>query len=142
MEHNSNPKHILLIDCQNYWRERSAQALQDAGFSVQTVNTYQVTVIDKLIGQKIPDLIILGCADIGSDELEVISHILQQQKHRLLVLSNSLPWQTMRALFLAGANDVVDKTYDPNRLVDIVKQVFVSTLPRDSYQAAKQKGDV
>lgn len=139
MEHNSNPKHILLIDRQDYWRKLSAQALKAAGFSVQDLGSYEVTAIDRLTGQKAPDLIILGCADIDSDELGVISHILKRQKHRLLVLSNSLPWQTMRALFLAGANDVVDKTYDPNHLVDIVEQALLSTLPRDSYQATKQR---
>lgn len=142
MEHNSHPKHILLIDGQNYWREHSAQALQEAGFSVQTVNTYKVTVIDRLTAQKTPDLIVLGCADISSHELEVISHILKKQRHQLLVLSNSLPWQTMRALFLAGANDVADKTYDPNRLVDIVEQALRSTFPRDSYQAMQQRRDL
>jgi DNA-binding NtrC family response regulator len=120
-----SPKQILLIDQQASWRERSAQALTQAGFEVLTLDQYELPheLIDKP-GHS-PDLVILGCASVGQAEQELIGAVLRQRWH-LLVLSTSLPWQVMRALFRVGADDVADKPYKPELLVSTVNQALES----------------
>ena len=43
-------------------------------------------------------------------------------------------------MFLAGADDVADKPYDPGKLLNTVDEVFKSRVPRDSYQAKEYEG--
>lgn len=116
---------ILLIDKQDSWRERSARALTRAGFAVETLDRYSLPP-DLLRGERPgPTLMVLGCASVGSEELELIGQILRHRWH-LLVLSTSLPWHTMRALFRDGADDVTDKPYDADLLVTTVNQALES----------------
>jgi hypothetical protein len=84
-------------------------------------------------------LVVFGCARIGQEETEIIDRILSD-RHPLLVLSVSLPWGVMRSLFLSGVNDVVEKTFDPDRLVEIVLEAIRNTTPRDSYEAVEHRG--
>jgi len=118
-------RRILLIDCQEYWRERSAAALRDAGFEVEVLSHYDYTPRE---GSE-PDLVILGCAAIGENEQHLIGHLLAAKLH-LLVLCTSLPWRVMRALFLAGADDVAEKPYNPSNLLSAVEHAFKSITPR------------
>jgi DNA-binding response OmpR family regulator len=119
-------KRILLVDCQQYWRERSKQALEEAGFEVEVLSHYDYTPRE---GGAPPDLVILGCASIGENEQRLIGHLLANKLH-LLVLCTSLPWRVMRALFLAGADDVAEKPYDPSHLLSAVQHAFKSITPR------------
>ena len=91
-------KHILVIDRQNYWRELSVRALTEAGFSVRSLDNYDYPPSNGHLEAYEPDLVVLGCASIGPDEQKVMANILEH-KHHLLVLSTSLPWSVMRALF-------------------------------------------
>ena len=70
----------------------------------------------------------LCCASIGTDEQNLINRILEHKDH-LLVLSTSLPWRVMRALFLDGATDVTEKPYDAGSLVTTVHEVLDSLSP-------------
>jgi DNA-binding response OmpR family regulator len=119
------PKQIVLIDQQASWRERSAHALTQAGFDVLTLDEYRLPreLIDNPAYS--PDLVILGCASVGQAEQELIGAVLHQHWH-LLVLSTSLPWHVMRALFRVGADDVADKPYNPDLLVATVHQALES----------------
>jgi DNA-binding NtrC family response regulator len=130
-------KWILIIDRQDYWRELSVRAFREIGHSIRALDNYEYPPRDGHFRDEVPDLVILGCASIGPEEQELIGHILEH-KHHLLVLCTSLPWRVMRALFIAGADDVADKPYDPARLINIVEPMLESTLPSDSYRAAKQ----
>lgn len=76
-----------------------------------------------------PDLVILGCSSIRHEERELINKVLADHRH-LVVLCASLPWGDMRALFLAGADDVADKPYDSDRLVSIVNEAFMAMSDR------------
>jgi DNA-binding NtrC family response regulator len=127
--YHQSKKTILLIDKQNSWRERSAHALRLAGFAVEALDTY--TLPEALLhhDDHRPDLVVLGCASVGPEEQSLINEVLLQQWH-LLVLSTSLPWHTMRALFRVGANDVTDKPYDADLLVTTVNQALESIAER------------
>jgi DNA-binding NtrC family response regulator len=125
MSHVQQPagKSILLIDRQDSWRERSARALAQAGFHVQTLDRYTLPPVEEAMHS--PDLVVLGCASVGPAEQELIDAILHRH-WPLVVLSTALPWHTMRALFRIGANDVTDKPYDTNILVATVHQALDS----------------
>ncbi|GEM_PF-1313991 len=130
-------KHILIIDRQDHWRRLSAEALEKEGYEVRVLNHYDYSSDARLIGGQPPDLVILGCAIIGRDERELINKVLSDKRH-LLVFCSSLPWGDMRSVFLAGADDVADKTYDPMRLTGIVNEAFISMEARDSYQIVEE----
>lgn len=139
MKNNEKKKRLLIIDKQEYWRVLSEKSLRGAGFTVEVQDSYNWVAPDEDAADKQFDLIILGCAQIKRDEQKLISRILKSGQH-LLVLCTSLPWMVMRSLFLAGADDVASKPYDPERLTDIVQQALVTITPSDSYRATKQRG--
>jgi len=124
----TSQKHILIIDRQHSWLERSVEALRHAGFDVSSLDSYDYS--GQLSDGSSPDLVILGCATIGPDELALITRILEH-KDQLVVLSTLLPRQTMRTLFLVGAVDVADKPYEPQNLVAIVHHVLDIIAPND-----------
>lgn len=125
-------RRILVIDRQLYWREIFAHVLRSAGFIVCTLDTYAYS-LDCLKGED-PDLVVLGCVCIRSEEQQLIAQILSS-KHPLLVLALSLPWHVMRSLFLQGVDDNVDKPCDPSDVVNIVNQVLQSAKTHNSAQS-------
>lgn len=127
--YHSPKKAILLIDKQHSWRERSAHALELAGFTVEALDSYRLPEELLYHDRQRPDLVVLGCASVGPEEQSLINEVLLQQWH-LLVLSTSLPWHTMRALFRVGANDVTDKPYDADVLVTTVNEALESISER------------
>src|SRR5438876_5600159 len=126
MKPNSNSKRILLIDHQSYWRKISTDALKKFGFAVNACETYNYLPSQEHVEDENHDLIVLGCSCIGTEEQQLIDDVLAG-KHHLLVLCTSLSWQTMRMLFLQGVDDIVDKPYNPAKLVKIVNQALEST---------------
>jgi len=112
-------KRVLVIDHQPYWRKLSIYALKEAGFSVQDCENYHSPSLQN----DDSDLIILGCAQVGPEEQQLIAQLLKA-KHHLLVLSAYLPKSIMRSLYMQGVDDIVDKPYNPATLVNIVQQVF------------------
>jgi DNA-binding response OmpR family regulator len=133
-------KRVLVIDRQSYWRRLSARALEERGFTVKALSTYDYLPETAYFDGEPPDLVVLGCASIKREERELIELVLTGRS-RLLVFCASLPWRDARSVFLAGADDVVaDKPYDPEQLVHTVDEVFKSRGIRDSYQAEEYKG--
>lgn len=114
---------ILIVDRQDYWRELSAQALAQKGYFVRVLSDYDYSPGSAYFDGKPPDLVILGCARIGREEQAFIKKVMDD-RCRLVVLSTLLPWGDMRSLFLAGANDVADKTYNPDHIINIVEEAF------------------
>lgn len=124
MNHAAKTRHVLIIDRQHSWRDKAASALENNGYSVRVLGSYDYTPENAYFGDKPPDLTILGCSRIKHEERELINKVLADHRH-LVVLCASLPWSDMRSLFLAGADDVVDdKPYDSTRLVNIVEEAF------------------
>lgn len=120
-------KEIVLIDRQLSWLERSAQTLRRAGFSVEAFTHYDYLTPD-MPHTTPPRLVVLGCASVGDDEVDLIRRILLHGDH-LLVLSTSISQREMRNLFLSGATDVTDKPYDSSGLVATVTEVLRSLSP-------------
>lgn len=127
-------KHILVIDHQSSWRALSTQALRKAGFSVEECASY----FDQPYLETYPDLIILGCARVGSEEQQLITQLLKE-KHHLLVLSAYLPISVMRALYMQGVDDIVDKPYSSNLLVNIVHELFATITQHTSNTLAEER---
>jgi DNA-binding response OmpR family regulator len=125
-------KRILLVDRQEYWRGISAKALEDKGFQVRVLSSYDYSTETAYFDQEPPDLVILGCASVKREERDFIEQVLADGPH-LLVLCASLPWRDARSVFLAGADDVTDKPYDPEQLVSTVEHVLRSKVLRDSF---------
>ena len=134
-----NNKRILLIDYQQYWREISTRALRSRGFLVCPLDTYNYVLPHNCFHGENPDLVVLGCTQIGDEEEHLITQILAH-KHHLLVLCAFLSSKVTRALFLRGVDDIVDKPYDPEYLITIVNEVLASLIPRNSYQAVERNG--
>ena len=119
---------IVLIDRQHSWLERSAQTLRRAGFDVETLDNYNYPDPDRPNDVR-SRLVVLGCASVGPDELELIQRFVHHRDY-LLVLSTAISSREMRNLFLHGATDVTDKPYDPGGLLETVTQVLESLSPQ------------
>jgi DNA-binding response OmpR family regulator len=139
MNDPKEPKRILIIDRQKGWRDEAALLLSGRGFSVGVLDHYDYSPAAALIAGRPPDLVILGCPGVGRGERELIHKVFEHKQH-LLVLSTSLRWSDMRALFLAGADDVMDKPYESARLMDVVQQAFNNISSRSSYEQVSQGG--
>lgn len=129
MSDSGRGKHILIIDRQHLWRDRAAAALDSKGFLVRVLSDYDYSPETSYFNGIPPDLVIVGCSRIKYDERMLINKVLEDQRH-LIVLCASLPWNDMRAIFLAGADDVDDKPYDSERLVGIVENAFAEIESR------------
>jgi DNA-binding response OmpR family regulator len=137
----TNHAHLLIIDRQDYWRDFSRYTLEAAGYTVGVLNTYETFSTMWVVQGRTPDLIILGCMQIGKEEEQFIQELIAHNYH-LLVLCTSLAWEVMRTLFRAGVDDATDKPYDPERLVAIVKETIQSISPQNSYRVIEERGDM
>jgi len=129
MDNSNEYNRILIVDRQDYWRGLSAQTLAQKGYFVRTLGGYDYTPGSAYFDGEPPDLVILGCAKIGDEEKEFISKV-RHDRRPVIVLSTSLPWADMRSLFLSGANDVADKTYDPQHIINLVEEAFENAAYR------------
>lgn len=113
---------LLIIDHQAYWHTFAANALQSTGYHVQTLASYE-DVLPELEKGQIFNLIILGCTDVNVPERLLITHLLAQHLH-LIVFASRLTSTMIRALFLQGVNDVVEKTHGKTLLLSYVDQAI------------------
>jgi DNA-binding NtrC family response regulator len=139
MTSNTRPKRILVIDRQKYWRELWIHTLSKAGFVVQALDEYEYPPKIPSDRSRPSDLVILGCTIVGREELQLIERILDH-KDRLLVSCTSLPWKTMRSLFLAGAEDVTDRTSEPDHLVALVETALEHPISHKPDDKSEQVG--
>lgn len=124
MNDSAKGKYVLIIDRQPFWQDKAVAALEKKGYLVSALGTYDYASETSYFKGIPPDLVIIGCSSIKHEERELINKVLADHRH-LVVLCASLPWGDMRALFLAGADDVVDnKPYDSDRFVSIVEEAF------------------
>lgn len=132
-------KRVLVVDRQEYWRGISAEALREKGFVVKVLSKYAYSPDTAYFDGEPPDMVVLGCASIKREERDFIQAVLADGP-RLLVFCASLPWPDARSVFLAGADDVTEKPYNPDRVVSTVEEIFESRWARDSYEAVEFKG--
>lgn len=120
MRRNSIP--IMVIDRQPYWREFATAALQAAGYAVSACSLYDEALPPQREEQEI-SLALLGCSRLECEERLLITRLLARGQH-VIVFVSSLSTQVMRVLFIRGVEDAVDRTYDPEELVDVVAQAL------------------
>ena len=84
------------------------------------------------------DLVILSCANVGEDEQRLITQLLKERSH-LLVLSSYLPNSVMRSLYLQGVDDITDKPYDSATLITLVEQLLQKIAPDYALQLIEEK---
>jgi DNA-binding response OmpR family regulator len=139
MTKDAGRKRILVIDRQKYWRGLWVRSLRKEGYVVRALGRYEYppTILDD--GSRPPDLVILGCTIVGTEELQLIERLLDR-KQRLLVSCTSLQWKTMRSLFLAGAEDVTDRTSEPDHLVALVETALAHPISHKPDNKSEQVG--
>jgi DNA-binding response OmpR family regulator len=130
-------KRILVIDLQSYWRQLSTRTLRDAGFYVSDCKDYHSALPQK----DDIDLIILSCAKVGPNEQQLITQLLHQKFH-LLVLSSYLPQPVMRSLYLQGVDEVADKPFDPAILKNLIEQVLDKIVPREGIHLEEERASL
>ena len=130
---------LLIIDEDDRWRERLAESLSALGFEVDTLGRYEYPRWKTRKPPTYYDLVILGCQNVTDREWELIHQLLEDKSH-LLVLSVHVSSARMRKLFLAGVDDVAEKSYDMSRITAIVLQTLDDITPRDSYELVRQRG--
>ena len=123
-----NDKHILVIAFEKHWRDLCAQALEQAQYDVQPIHSYDTEHLKRAISRTPPDLVVLGCVRAGPRERTLIRKIVQIGLH-LLVLCTSLSVEEMRSIFRDGADDVAEKPYDPDSIVNLVNQTLTYIAP-------------
>jgi|SRR5947207_9911834 len=128
---------LLIIDHQTYWHTFAANTLQIAGYHVQTLEAYEDVWAELEKGQTF-NLVILGCTDVAVPERRLITRLLTQDLH-LIVLANTLTSAMIRALFLQGVDDAVEKTYDSTHLLTYVDQAIERIIWRKQQQFSTKK---
>lgn len=118
---------IVVIERQEYWREFALEGLRSAGYRIDALENYHdaYAMLEDSTSPR-ADLVILGCTGIdvkGGDECKLATRILECEWH-LLLFSATLSSSVMRALFLKGVEDVVEKVYDSRSLLTIVEQTL------------------
>lgn len=122
MKQNTLP--ILVLDSQPYWRAFAAATLRAAGYSVSTLSLYEEARSPQYEEQKQETyLVLLGCSRIERRERLLIACLLARGQH-VIVFVSSLSTQDMRALFIRGVEDALDRTYSSEELVNVVEQAL------------------
>jgi hypothetical protein len=101
------------------------------------MESYEDVVPELAKGQTF-NLVILGCADVAVSERLLITHLLAQHLH-LIVLANRLTSTMIRALFLQGVDDAVEKTHDSARLLSYVDQAIERIVWREQHQFSEKR---
>lgn len=129
-------KLIWLIDHHEPWRHFSEMALKKAGYRVWSFSDYHYPPRGFSSQRDGPDLIIVGNGETQRDFVER----LVRAGHHVVVLA-ALPFShpEMRCMFRVGAEDVVQKPYDPSSLLDIVKSNLENIERASSYRIARME---
>jgi DNA-binding response OmpR family regulator len=112
---------VVLIERQDFWRQRCASALEDGGYSVLQFATYDLA--GRLPSRDTTDLVVLGCACVGAAEVRLIGELCQAREPVLLVCTLAEP-QGVHAGLSAGAGDVVERPYEAAAMVETVDRAM------------------
>lgn len=115
---------VVLIDRQDYWRQRCASALEDSGYAVLQLASYDCG--KALPSPEAADLVVLCCTTVGAAEVRLIAEIRRCGEPLLLMCT--LPEAVgVRAGFAAGAIDVVERPYEAEAIVTTVGHALDGT---------------
>jgi hypothetical protein len=97
---------------------------------VRDLETYTSFSIPQCFQGERPDLVVLGCATVGPSEKELIARI-QHLHYPLLVLCTILSGELIRSLFLQKVDDIAEKPYHPDQLIQTVCRAIPESVPSD-----------
>lgn len=124
---NDKPK-LLLVDDETAITDRLAPFLLRSGFEVQVASDGKVAI--KTIPMFHPDLIILDVLMPHMDGREVLRKLRQQGDWTPIILLTQVGDSAERAMALTeGADDYINKPFDPNELVARIKTVLRRANP-------------
>ncbi len=130
---------VLIVDREPYWLNFSKGVLKRAGYKVITAASHEELVTALQAGK--PDLWLLGFAAIGEAERKLIGDVLQTSGDpHVLVLSTSLPLETVRDLFVLGAADVTNKPFAERELLRLIENHLQQDRIASSYREMKERG--
>jgi DNA-binding response OmpR family regulator len=125
-------KRVLLIDRQDFWRQRYASALEGEGYSVLQRATYDLAECPP---PETADLVVLGCTSVGAAEVRLIGELHRCREPVLLVCTLSEA-QGVRAGLSAGADDVVERPYEAAAMVATVGRALSDAPARHAARTA------
>jgi DNA-binding NtrC family response regulator len=120
---------IVIIERSDKWRIFACRTLEKAGFQVFYFTTFQDYHQWQVLRAQLPLILLFGVTGVGPEERALIGHLLKY-KIPLLVFSTSLIWQDLRDLFRLGVSDAHEKTYDPTRLIQIIRDEIAHQASR------------
>jgi DNA-binding response OmpR family regulator len=124
---NPNPS-ILLVDDERAITDNLAPFLSRSGFSVNVASDGQ-EALEKIASLK-PDLIILDILMPKLDGREVLRRLRQYGNWTAIILLTQVGESTERAMALEeGADDYLNKPFDPHELVARIRSVLRRARP-------------
>ncbi len=133
LQNRPEPQRVWWIDRREHWRQRILCALLRAGFDARAWSTFEYPPVDAPPDQ-VPDLVILSGTRIDEEEKDLAQRILELG-HPLLVVSGRVPIRLMRAIFSAGARDVIEAPPDLEQMVALVHESLDDLEPVSNYEA-------
>ena len=127
----SNKPKILLVDDETAITDRLAPFLSRSGFEVQ-VAVDGMVAFDK-IASFAPDMIVLDVLMPKIDGREVLRRLRDAGNWTPVILLTQVGESAERAMALTeGADDYINKPFDPNELVARIRTVLRRVSPRQS----------
>jgi DNA-binding response OmpR family regulator len=124
---NTKPK-LLLVDDETAITDRLAPFLSRAGFEVRVAADGEAA-LDEILSDS-PDLIVLDVLMPRMDGREVLRRLRDKGDWTPIILLTQVGESAERALALTeGADDYINKPFDPNELVARIKTVLRRASP-------------
>ena len=134
----SKQAHILLVDDEEAITRTLSPFLQRSGFSVSTVGDGEAALSH--LSHTHPDLIILDVLMPKMDGRTVLRHLRQNSDWTPVILLTQVGESVERAMALEeGADDYINKPFDPHELVARIRAVLRRARPGERPLAAAQK---
>jgi DNA-binding response OmpR family regulator len=134
----NEPACILLVDDEAAITSTLTPFLQRSGFLVQTAGDGEAAL--RLLPEVKPDLIILDVLMPKMDGRSVLRQLRQNSDWTPVILLTQVGESVERAMALEeGADDYINKPFDPHELVARIRAVLRRAQPGERPLAAAQK---
>jgi len=132
---DERPPHILLADDEDAITANLAPFLERAGFKVAVAANGEQAL--RHVAEQPPDLVILDVLMPGVDGREVLRRLRRDGNWTPIILLTQVGQASERAMALEeGADDYINKPFDPRELVARIRSVLRRALPGQPSLAA------
>lgn len=137
MKNVQKSKNILIVDDETNWLNFAQHIITNAGYNTYVENN----IVDSLViaKKKLFELILIDYKIVEQKKVvfQKLSH-LQRGKNRYVVVMFPMEITSTTAgeIFKLGANDCVDKPYEPSKLLKILEKDFTT---KDTLNFSDQK---